>query len=346
MESPVDKKVIFDTFKRPLRDLRISVTDRCNFRCTYCMPAEIFGERYQFLPKTELLSFEEINRVARIIVGMGAEKIRLTGGEPLVRSDLEKLVKMLSDIPGVSDLTMTTNAYLLPQKAQALKEAGLKRITVSLDTLDDQIFRKMNGRSFGIDKVLEGIDAAREAGFEPIKVNSVVQKNVNDHTLLELADYCRKNNIILRFIEYMDGGNRNGWVMDQVVPSSEIISLLNSEFNLEPLKPNYSSEVARRFKYKDGSGEIGVISSVTDPFCGDCTRMRLSPEGTLYTCLFGSEGTDLRKPMRDGGDDSLIKSIIESTWTARKDRYSDDRTSLTEFDRKTRRKVEMYHIGG
>ena len=346
MESPVDKKVIFDTFKRPLRDLRISVTDRCNFRCTYCMPAEIFGERYQFLPKTELLSFEEINRVARIIVGMGAEKLRLTGGEPLVRSDLEKLVKMLSDIPGVSDLTMTTNAYLLPQKAQALKEAGLKRITVSLDTLDDQIFRKMNGRSFGIDKVLEGIDAAREAGFEPIKVNSVVQKNVNDHTLLELADYCRKNNIILRFIEYMDVGNRNGWGMDQVVPSSEIISLLNSEFNLEPLKPNYSSEVARRFKYKDGSGEIGVISSVTDPFCGDCTRIRLSPEGTLYTCLFGSEGTDLRKPMRDGGDDSLIKSIIENTWISRKDRYSDDRTSLTEFDRKTRRKVEMYHIGG
>ena len=346
MESPVDKKVIFDTFKRPLRDLRISVTDRCNFRCTYCMPAEIFGERYQFLPKTELLSFEEINRVARIIVGMGAEKIRLTGGEPLVRSDLEKLVKMLSDIPGVSDLTMTTNAYLLPKKAQALKEAGLKRITVSLDTLDDQIFRKMNGRSFGIDKVLEGIDAAREAGFEPIKVNSVVQKNVNDHTLLELADYCRKNNIILRFIEYMDVGNRNGWVMDQVVPSSEIISLLNSEFNLEPLKPNYSSEVARRFKYKEGSGEIGVISSVTDPFCGDCTRIRLSPEGTLYTCLFGSEGTDLRKPMRDGGDDSLIKSIIENTWISRKDRYSDDRTSLTEFDRKTRRKVEMYHIGG
>ena len=346
MKSPVNKKVIFDTFKRPLRDLRISVTDRCNFRCTYCMPAEIFGERYQFLPKTELLTFEEINRVARIIVGMGAEKIRLTGGEPLVRSDLEKLIKMLSDIPGVSDLTMTTNAYLLPQKAQALKEAGLKRITVSLDTLDDQIFRKMNGRSFGIDKVLEGINSAREAGFEPIKVNSVVQKNVNDHTLLELADYCRKNNIILRFIEYMDVGNRNGWVMDQVVPSSEIISLLNSEFNLEPLKPNYSSEVARRFRYKDGSGEIGVISSVTAPFCGDCTRMRLSPEGTLYTCLFGSEGTDLRKPMRDGGDDLLIKSIIESTWTSRKDRYSDDRTSLTEFDRKTRRKVEMYHIGG
>ena len=346
MESPGEQNLVFDTLKRPLRDLRISVTDRCNFRCTYCMPAEIYGERYQFLPKKELLTFEEITRVAKIMVGMGVEKIRLTGGEPLVRSDLEKLITMLSNISGISDLTMTTNAYLLPQKAQALKDAGLNRITVSLDTLDDEIFRKMNGRSFGIDKVIEGIDAAREVGFDPIKVNSVVQRNVNEHTLIELADYCRKNNIILRFIEYMDVGNRNGWLMDQVVPSSEIISLLDSEFHLEPLEPNYTGEVARRFRYQDGSGEIGVISSVTAPFCGNCTRMRLSPEGTLYTCLFGSDGKDLRKPMREGLDDQAIKSLIERTWKSRKDRYSDERTSLTEFDRKTRRKVEMYHIGG
>lgn len=346
MEPANEKNLILDTLNRPLRDLRISVTDRCNFRCTYCMPAEIYGERYQFLPKKELLTFEEITRVAKLMVDMGVEKIRLTGGEPLVRRDLEKLIRMLSDIPGVFDLTMTTNAYLLVQKAQVLKDAGLKRITVSLDTLDDKVFRNMNGRSFGIDKVIEGIDAAMEAGFEPIKVNSVVQKNVNDHTLIELANYCRNKNIILRFIEYMDVGNRNGWIMDQVVPSSEIISLLNAEFLLEPLDANYPGEVAQRFRYKDGSGEIGVISSVTAPFCGDCTRMRLSPEGTLYTCLFGSTGEDLRKPMRAGSDDRTIKSIIEGTWSSRKDRYSDERTSLTELERKNRRKVEMYHIGG
>ena len=337
---------ILDKFKRPLRDLRISVTDRCNFRCTYCMPAEIFGERYEFLPRADLLSFEEIARLTRIFVSLGVVKVRLTGGEPLVRSEVDKLVAMLANIDGIGDLTMTTNAYLLPQKATALYNAGLHRLTISLDTLDDAIFREMNGRGFGVSRVLEGIAAAEDAGFRPIKVNSVVQRGVNDHTLVDLARYFRERGHIVRFIEYMDVGNLNGWRLDDVVSADEIVSRINDELPLEPADANYRGEVANRYRYKDGSGEIGVIASVTQPFCGDCTRLRLSPEGMLFTCLFGVNGIDLRTPMRDGADDAEIADIIRGTWSVRTDRYSEERSSMTDELRSLRKKVEMYHIGG
>jgi cyclic pyranopterin phosphate synthase len=335
--------LIADRLDRPFRDLRVSVTDRCNFRCRYCMPAEIYGERYQFLPREDLLTFEEITRVVGICVGLGAVKIRLTGGEPLVRNDLERLVGDLAAVDGVADLTLTTNAYLLPQKASALKEAGLHRVSVSLDTLDDEIFREMNGRGFGTAKVLEGIAAAETAGFHPIKVNAVVQRGVNDHTVVELARYFRERGHIMRFIEYMDVGTRNGWRMDQVVPADEIVARIDAEMPLEPMDGNYRGEVALRYRYADGRGEIGVIASVTKPFCGDCTRLRLSPEGSIYTCLFSSQGTDLRTPLRDGAGDDELQSLITSVWNVREDRYSETRTSLTS---PVRDKVEMYHIGG
>lgn len=337
---------VLDKFRRPLRDLRISVTDRCNFRCTYCMPAEIFGERYEFLQKADLLTFEEIARLTRIFVELGVVKVRLTGGEPLVRSEVEKLVAMLARIDGIGDLTMTTNAYLLPQKATALRNAGLHRLSVSLDTLDDAIFREMNGRGFGVGRVLEGISAAEDAGFRPIKVNAVVQKGVNDHTLVDLARYFRERGHIMRFIEYMDVGNLNGWRLDDVVSAEEIVARIDAEMPLEPAEPNYRGEVANRYRYKDGGGEIGVIASVTQPFCGDCTRLRLSPEGMLFTCLFGVNGTDLRTPMRDGADDTELADIISGTWSARTDRYSEERASMTDELRALRKKVEMYHIGG
>ena len=332
-----------DVFDRPLRDLRISVTDRCNFRCTYCMPAEIYGERYQFLPKEDLLTFEEITRLTRILVGLGAVKVRLTGGEPLVRNDFERLVAMLSEVDGVSDLTLTTNAYLLPQKAEALKDAGLHRVTVSLDTLDDAIFRKMNGRGFGTRKVLDGIEAAERAGFGPLKINSVVQRGVNDHTIVELARYFKERGHVVRFIEYMDVGTRNGWRLDHVVPADEIVEQINAEMPIDPTESSYRGEVAMRYRYRDGGGEIGVIASVTKPFCGDCTRLRLSPEGSLYTCLFATSGTDLREPLRSGASDAEIERIVRGIWDVRTDRYSEERASLTE---PVREKVEMYHIGG
>ena len=332
-----------DVFDRPLRDLRISVTDRCNFRCPYCMPAEIYGERYQFLPKEDLLTFEEITRLTRILVGLGAVKVRLTGGEPLVRNDFERLVAMLSEVDGVSDLTLTTNAYLLPQKAEALKDAGLHRVTVSLDTLDDAIFRKMNGRGFGTRKVLDGIEAAERAGFGPLKINSVVQRGVNDHTIVELARYFKERGHVVRFIEYMDVGTRNGWRLDHVVPADEIVEQINAEMPIDPTESSYRGEVAMRYRYRDGGGEIGVIASVTKPFCGDCTRLRLSPEGSLYTCLFATSGTDLREPLRSGASDAEIERIVRGIWDVRTDRYSEERASLTE---PVREKVEMYHIGG
>ena len=337
--------MITDKFRRPFRDLRISVTDRCNFRCTYCMPAEIYGERYQFLPKSQLLTFEEIERLTRVFTGLGASKVRLTGGEPLVRNEVEHLVERLARVDGVDDLTMTTNAYLLPQKAQALREAGLGRITVSLDTLDDEVFRHMNGRGFGVERVLEGIEAAERAGFHPIKVNSVVQRGVNDHTIVDLARYFRERGHILRFIEYMDVGTLNGWRMDDVVPADEIVALIDAEMPLVPVESNYPGEVALRYRYADGEGEIGVIASVTKPFCGDCTRLRLSPEGQMFTCLFGSAGTDLRGPLRDGATDEELASLAGGVWRVREDRYSEERASLTEALR-TRDKVEMYKIGG
>ena len=335
---------LLDKYQRPLRDLRISVTDRCNFRCPYCMPAEIFNERYQFLPKPHLLTFEEIARLTRIIVRLGAVKIRLTGGEPLLRQDIETLVAMLNALEGVDDLAMTTNAFLLPQKIDALKAAGLKRLTISLDTLDDEIFRRMNGGRSGVDKVLAGIAAAEDAGYTPLKVNAVVQRGVNDHTLVDLARFFKRRGHILRFIEYMDVGNMNGWRMDEVVPASEIVERINAELPLEPVAGNYFGEVARRFRYADG--EIGLISSVTQPFCGACTRMRLSPEGRIFTCLFAIEGISLRDPLREGASDDELEAIIRATWGERVDRYSEIRSSLTQDVRDRRKKVEMYHIGG
>ena len=307
------------------------------------MPAEIYGERYEFLPREELLTFEEIARVVRVCVDLGAVKVRLTGGEPLVRKDLELLVADLAAVDGVADLTLTTNAYLLPEKAAALKEAGLHRVSVSLDTLDDDIFREMNGRGFGTEKVLEGIAAAESAGFHPIKVNAVVQRGVNDHTVVDLARHFKERGHVMRFIEYMDVGNRNGWRMDHVVPADEIVARIDAEMPLEPMEGSYRGEVALRYRYVDGGGEIGVIASVTKPFCGDCTRLRLSPEGSIYTCLFTSRGTDLRAPLRDGAGDDELRSLVTSVWSVREDRYSEIRTSLTE---PVTDKVEMYHIGG
>jgi cyclic pyranopterin phosphate synthase len=335
---------IRDTFQRPLRDLRISVTDRCNFRCTYCMPAEIFGESYQFLKKSEVLTFEEITRLTRIIVRLGAVKVRLTGGEPLVRQELYKLVGMLRAVDGVDDLTLTTNAFYLPQQAVHLRETGLDRITISLDSLDETVFRKMNGNRSSVEKVLEGIAAAEAAGLHPIKINAVVQRGVNDHTVVDLARWARDNGHILRFIEYMDVGNKNGWRMDDVVPAKEIVERINAVFPLEPTERNYKSEVALRYRYADGGGEIGLIASVTMPFCGACSRMRLSAEGSIYTCLFAAQGTDLRGPLRDGATDDDLEALIRQTWGERIDRYSEVR--FLETDQPRERKVEMYHIGG
>ena len=332
-----------DRFRRPLRDLRISVTDRCNFRCPYCMPAEIYGDRYQFLPRESLLTFEEIARLTRILVKLGVVKVRITGGEPLVRAEIDKLISMLARIPGIEDLTMTTNAFLLSQFAGKLKEAGLQRITVSLDSLDDEVFRQMNGRNFGTERVLEGIEAADRAGLRPIKINAVVQRGVNDHTLVELARFAQERDYIVRFIEYMDVGTLNGWKMDDVVPAEEILERIHAEMPLEPVEANYKGEVALRYGFKDGKGEVGVIASVTKPFCGDCTRMRLSPEGQIVTCLFATSGTDLRTPMRDGANDDELEDIIRGLWGLRDDRYSEIRTLFTDEPRK---KVEMYHIGG
>ena len=333
---------ILDKFRRPLRDLRVSVTHRCNFRCPYCMPAEIYGERYQFLPRNDLLTFEEITRIVNITVGLGVKKVRITGGEPLVRQDVEKLVSMISRINGVEDLAMTTNAYLLSGMAQTLKDAGLHRITVSMDSVDDDVFQRMNGRGFGTAKVMNGIDSAKRAGFNPIKINAVVQKGINDHTLVDLAKWCRDNGHIPRFIEYMDVGTLNEWKLDEVLPASEIVRIIGEELPVEQLDPAYVGEVARRYRYLDDKGEFGVISSVTQPFCGDCTRLRLSPEGRIVTCLFAETGTDLREPMRNGATDEQVSDIIQGTWRVREDRYSEERTTMNE----PRSKVEMYHIGG
>lgn len=338
--------MITDLFGRPLRDLRISVTDRCNFRCPYCMPAEIFGEAYEFLPKDEILTFEEISRLAGLFVTAGVNKLRITGGEPLLRVDLPNLVNQLSEIPGADDITLTTNGYLLAQQASQLAEAGLHRITVSLDSLDDTVFKQMNGRGFGTRRVLDGINRAAAAGLSPVKINAVVQKGVNDHTIVELARHFKGTGHIVRFIEYMDVGNRNGWKLDQVVSAAEIVSMLDAELHLEPAEPNYVGEVANRWRYQDGEGEIGVIASVTQPFCADCTRARLATDGKIYTCLFATDGVDLRGPMRDGADDQELSDIIANAWRVRRDRYSEERTENTESPDSSRRKVEMYHIGG
>ncbi len=333
---------LLDTLQRPIRDLRISVTDKCNFRCPYCMPAEIFGEKYEFLPKAEILTFEEITRLARIFVDLGVTKIRITGGEPLLRRDLETLIAKLSQINGVQDLTLTTNGYLLADKAQSLKDAGLRRLTVSLDAIDDQTFNLMSGRAHGTERVLEGIRSAEKAGFQAIKINAVVQKGINDHLVIDLAQHFHNTGHILRFIEFMDVGNRNNWNMDQVVPAAEIIDRIHTVLPLEPLDPNYTGEVAKRYRYLDGGGEIGIIASVTQPFCGDCTRARLSTDGKLYTCLFASEGTDLRDVLRQGASSAHLRNKITWTWRRRTDRYSEIRTDHTPATHK----IEMYQIGG
>ncbi|MBY0266639.1 MAG: GTP 3',8-cyclase MoaA [Burkholderiales bacterium] len=330
-----------DRLGRPLRDLRISVTDRCNFRCVYCMPKEIFGKDYQFLERSALLSFEEITRIARLFTRLGVEKIRLTGGEPLVRRNLEQLIEQLALIPGL-DLTLTTNGSLLAKKAEALHAAGLKRITVSLDSLDDAVFKAMNDVDFPVAKVIEGIDAAAAAGFAPIKVNMVVKRGLNEHSILPMARFFRERGHILRFIEYMDVGATNGWRMDDVVSAREIVDIISREMPLEPAVANYSGEVAERWRYKDGGGEIGVIASVTQAFCRDCTRARISTEGQLYTCLFATSGHDLRGLIRGGANDDEILERIGSVWSAREDRYSEIRGLNTV----PLKKIEMSYIGG
>jgi GTP 3',8-cyclase len=330
-----------DTFGRPVRDLRISVTDRCNFRCVYCMPKEVFGRDYRFLERRELLTFEEIERLVRVFASLGVEKVRLTGGEPLLRRELERLVEMLARIPGL-DLTLTTNGFLLAQKAQALADAGLRRVTVSLDSLDDDVFRAMNDVEAPVERVLAGIEAAVAAGLAPVKVNMVVKRGANEESIVPMARYFRGTGQIVRFIEYMDVGSTNGWRLDDVVPAAEIIAAVDAEYPLEAIPPNYAGEVARRYRYRDGSGEIGVIASVTEPFCGACTRARLSAEGRLYTCLFGTEGHDLRALVRDGVSDSGLAERIATVWRRRRDRYSELRSAETAGVPK----VEMSYIGG
>ena len=336
---------VFDKMHRPMRDLRVSVTDRCNFRCPYCMPAEVYGDRYQFLPKPQVLAFEEIARLVGLFAQLGVNKVRLTGGEPLVRADLDRLVDMLSHIDGVDDLTLTTNGYLLARQVQGLKDAGLRRITVSLDSLDEDVFRKMNGRGYGTERVLRGIQRADQVGLSPIKINCVVQRGVNDHTIVDVARHFRGTGHIVRYIEYMDVGNINGWDQSQVVSAAEIVDAINAEFPVEPVDANYRGEVAKRYRYLDGEGEIGIIASVSQPFCGDCTRARLSTDGKLFTCLFAGQGKDLREPLRAGATDQEMLDLISGVWGARVDRYSEERFDLVATGR-PRRKIEMYQIGG
>ena len=336
-----------DKFGRRIRDLRISVTDRCNFRCPYCMPAEVYGEKYEFLPRPHILSFEEIERLTRLFVRIGVSKVRITGGEPLVRANLPDLISKLGVIDGIDDIALTTNGYLLENNATELKDAGLNRLTISLDSIDPDVFKEMSGRPQGPENTLAGIKAAASLGFEQIKINVVVQRGVNEHTLVDTARYFKGTGAIVRFIEFMDVGTKNGWELSQVFTSTEVIQIINAEFPIEPIEPNYKGEVASRYRYVDGSGEIGVISSVSKPFCGDCTRARLSTDGKLITCLFASGGTDLKTPMRSGATDAELAEIITSVWTGRSDRYSELRSRDTEFNSDSDvSKVEMYYIGG
>ena len=348
LEAPTG--TLADTFARPLHDLRISVTDRCNFRCVYCMPSEVFDKDYAFLPQTSLLSFEEITRLAKIFIAHGIGKIRLTGGEPLLRKHIEKLIEMLSALKTQDgrtlDLTLTTNGSLLAKKDQALKDAGLQRVTVSLDSLDDDTFKRMNDVDFPVSEVLHGIDVAHKVGLGPIKVNMVVKRGMNDQEIVPMARHFKNSPFILRFIEYMDVGASNGWKMDEVIPSSEVIRRISDSMPLEKIAPNYISETAGRWRYADGSGEVGVISSVTQAFCGDCSRARLSTEGKLYTCLFASSGNDLRALMRNGRTDEEISTVVAHLWRARADRYSALRTANTTGLQQIMKKVEMSYIGG
>jgi GTP 3',8-cyclase len=342
--------LLSDTLARPLRDLRISVTDRCNFRCSYCMPKEVFDKNYSFLPQTSLLSFEEITRTARLFVAHGVEKIRLTGGEPLLRKHIEVLIGMLSELRtadgGLLDLTLTTNASVLAKKAQALKDAGLQRITVSLDALDDAIFRRMNDADFPVAEVLKGVEAAERVGLGPIKVNMVVKRGTNDAEIVPMARHFKGSSVVLRFIEYMDVGATNGWRMDEVMPSAQVVARINEAFPLEAIGANALGETAERWRYKDGSGEIGVISSVTQAFCRDCNRARLSTEGKLFLCLFASQGHDLRALLRGEFSDAQMSAAIAHIWQHRDDRYSELRSSGQAEIGAGERRVEMHYIGG
>jgi cyclic pyranopterin phosphate synthase len=333
---------VLDTLGRPVRDLRVSVTDRCNFRCVYCMPKEVFGRDHAFLPRAEILDFEEIERVVRAAVALGVRKVRLTGGEPLVRRNLETLVGMVAGVQGVEDLTLTTNASLLAPKAQALADAGLHRVTVSLDALDDETFQRMNDVGFPVTQVLDGVAAAEAAGLAPIKVNAVIRRGLNEHAVLDLARHFRGSGTTVRFIEYMDVGHSNGWRLDDVVPAAEVVAAIDARWPLEPIDAEYRGEVAQRYRYRDGAGEIGVISSVTQPFCGDCTRARLSADGQLFTCLFATSGHDLRGLIRSGASDAELADALRAIWVGRSDRYSELRT----LDTVDLPKVEMSFIGG
>jgi len=338
-----------DTLQRPLRDLRISVTDRCNLRCTYCMPREAFGNDHVFLPRAELLSFEEITRLARSFIGLGVHKIRLTGGEPLLRRNIAQLVEMLAKLNTPAgkpvEVTLTTNAVLLSRQAQSLRDAGLARLSVSLDGLSDEVFRRMSDSEVPVKTVLDGIDAALRAGFAPVKVNMVVKRGVNDHEILPMAEHFRGGGIVLRFIEYMDVGSTNGWRMDEVVTAREILERLAARYPLRQVDPNYTGEVAERWRYADGSGEIGVIASITRAFCQTCTRARLSTDGKLYTCLFATDGLDLRTPLRAGATDPALTALIAGRWQQREDRYSQLRQAATTIS-SSQKKIEMSYIGG
>jgi cyclic pyranopterin phosphate synthase len=336
--------LVADRRGRPLRDLRISVTDRCNLRCTYCMPAEIFGERYKFLPKPEILTFEETERIAAVFVGLGARKLRITGGEPLLRAQLPELVRRLAALPGVEDVALTTNGLLLADHAEALAAAGLRRVTVSLDSLDDEVFTRMSGRGASVATVLDGIAAATRAGLTPLKINCVVQRGANEGSLVDLVRHFRGTGAIVRFIEFMDVGTLNRWDHTQVVTAREIHDRIAAELPLVPLEPSYRGEVARRFALADGSGEIGIIASVTQPFCGDCTRARLSADGRLVTCLFASGGTDLKTPLRAGANDAELAALVGGVWRRRADRYSEERAEPAPGA--PRDKIQMYQIGG
>lgn len=336
--------MLFDQYSRPLRDLRISVTDRCNFRCHYCMPADIFGHDYVFLNKAEILSFEEIQRLVRLFAGLGVSKVRLTGGEPLLRRDLHRLVAGIAEIAGIEDIALTTNGHFLAEHAALLRSAGLRRLTVSLDTLKPDRLRTLAGPHSDLERILGGLEKAKEAGFRTIKINAVIQRGVNDDEILALASFARQRGYIIRFIEYMDVGTLNSWKLEHVVPAREIVGTIASAMPVRPLSENYRGEVANRYGYTDGPGEFGVIASVTQPFCGDCTRIRLSADGKLYTCLFAEGGTNLKVALRSGATDDELRERIAGVWQARRDRYSQERSANTEPS--TKPKVEMYQIGG
>ena len=334
---------VSDTFRRGLRDLRISVTDRCNFRCCYCMPRDVFGTDFPFMKTSELLTFEEITRLTKLFADLGVRKVRLTGGEPLLRHGIERLIEQLAAIDGIDEVAMTTNGSLLAKKAQALRDAGLARVTVSLDSLDPEIFRDMSDVKIPVTRVVEGIAAAAAAGLTPVKINAVVKRGVNEgQGILDLAAFGREHGYVVRFIEFMDVGATNGWQMDEVVSAAEIVDTINAAWPIEPLDPNYLGEVAARYRYLDGSGEVGLITSISQPFCGTCTRARLSAKGELYTCLFAGLGHDLRGPMRDGATDDELVERITGIWRSRTDRYSAERTTAT----RGLAKVEMSYIGG